>query len=328
MYQIMSEPYICKNPVLLLFFNRLDTLTQTLSQLAKVKPPRMYLAGDGARNEEEHNRIKAIREFLLQNITWECEIHTRFLDYNLGCKMAVSSSITWFFSCESQGIILEDDCLPNISFFRFCDELLEKYKMQQKVFMISGWSALDFAQNPSVETLSPKAQLQEDYYFSKYNHIWGWASWSRAWQNYQLELDTNEFKILNNFCSKNEKNKWYKIIKNYAQGKIDTWDYPWTYSIWKANGLCIYPKANMILNIGLNRADATHTTGDSKFASMPTYELSFPLKHPTIINQNKDIDKVNFKIIFDVTPIYKRLYSKCKKFLIKLTCKTKRKEQL
>lgn len=307
--------YVCQNAILLLFFNRLDTTLATLEQIAKVQPKRIYLAADGGRNETEKEHIATLRTSVLRHITWKCEIHTRFLNANLGCKMAVSSAISWFFSQEKQGIILEDDCLPTLSFFRFCDELLERYKYEEKIFMISGWSALDFAKNASVETLHPKAQLQDDYFFSKYPHIWGWAGWARAWQKYQLEFSDfeSEFNTLDNFYSVKEKRYWYKIFKTYSQGKINTWGYPFTYSIWKHKGLCIYPKNNMITNIGFNRNDATHTTGESKFATMPSYDIVFPLKHPNSTQRNKQLDAANFEIIFDVSPLHKRIVNKIKK---------------
>ena len=313
----MAAPYLCQNAILLLFFNRLDTTLATLEQIAKVKPPRLYLAADGSRNEQEKAQIAHLRKEVTGYITWECEIYTRFLDTNLGCKMAVSSAITWFFSHEKQGIILEDDCLPSLSFFRFCDELLERYKYEEKIFMISGWSALDFAKNTSVETLHPKAQLQEDYFFSKYPHIWGWASWARSWQKYQLEFSDfeTEFNLLNNFYSKKEKQYWHKIFKVYSQGQIDTWDYPLAYSVWKHKGLCIYPKNNMITNIGFNRNDATHTIGESKFATMPSYELAFPLKHPSAFKPNTTMDHISFGITFTPLSILARIKRKLHRYL-------------
>ncbi|MDL0082069.1 methyltransferase FkbM [Helicobacter sp. XJK30-2] len=311
----MQPPiYRCQNAVLLLFFNRLDTTLAVLAQIAKVQPKVIYLAQDGARDDKELAQAALLRRRVIEHITWECKIHTRFLDTNLGCKLAVSSAISWFFSQEKQGIILEDDCLPSISFFRFCDELLERYSNEQKVFMISGWSGLDFAKNTSVETLHPKAQLQEDYFFSKYPHIWGWASWARAWQKYQLEFSDfeAEFRLLDNFYSVKEKRYWYKILKAYAQGKINTWDYPLAYSVWKHKGLCIYPKNNMIKNIGFNRDDATHTTGESKFATMPSYELAFPIIHPSS-TQAHAIDTTAFHIAFHQPSIYARIAKKLTK---------------
>lgn len=322
MYQKLSTPYTCSNPILLLSFNRLDTLKQTLSVIESVRPSKIYLANDGARKNKflngvsEEELVASVRAFLMQHIKqfdFPCEVKTRFLDSNLGCKYAVSSAISWFFEQEEQGIILEDDCLPNISFFRFCDELLEKYKTQENIFMISGWSALDFALNTSVETLALKANLKTDYYFSKYGHIWGWASWARAWRKYQLEFNESEIYTLHNFCSRKERDTYYKIFKQYARGKIDTWDYPWTYSKWKEEALSIYPKNNMIANIGFNRADATHTLGESKFAFMPTYELCFPLTHPQTILQDKELDRVDFHICSYIPPLYKRIIPKIKR---------------
>ena len=194
---------------------------------------------------------------------------------------------------------------------------MERYAKQENIFMISGWSALDFAKNTSVNTLSPKAQLQEDYFFSKYPHIWGWASWARAWQKYQLEFSDfeAEFSLLDNFYSVRERRYWYKIFKSYSQGKIDTWDYPLVHSIWKHKGLCIYPKNNMIANIGFNRSDATHTTGDSKFATMPSYDIVFPLKHPNAITPNIVMDHISFAITFTPLSILVRIARKIRKYL-------------
>ena len=298
-------------------------MRETFSQIARVKPPRIYLASDGAREGKanpqgisESTLVQEVRAFLLDSIDWDCAVHTRFLDSNLGCKIAVSSAISWFFEHEDQGIILEDDCLPTLSFFRFCDELLERYRDKECVMMISGWSALDFAFNPSTDTLCPKARLQEDYYFSKYNHIWGWASWARSWRKYERESSdfTKDFAHFD-FNSKLERRSWRKIFGAYYGGKIDTWDYPWTFSIWKAHGLCVYPKNNMVKNIGFNRDDAAHTQGNSKFATMPSYEIAFPLSHPKKIAPNTYFDTIDFDIVFSKVSIIKRIKTKCKKVL-------------
>lgn len=301
------EAYTCCNAVLLLFFNRSDTTKCTLAQIAKVKPPRIYLACDGARNTAEAKAIAKLRWEIINNITWNCVVYTRFLETNLGCKHAVSSAISWFFSHENQGIILEDDCLPTIGFFRFCDELLERYADNQQIMMISGFSALGFCQ-------ATQKHLESSYYFSKYNHIWGWASWKRAWKHYALEQEdfTQEFSRFH-FTSAKEKRSWRKIFVSYYAGEIDTWDYPWTFSIWAAKGLCIYPKYNMISNIGFNRDDATHTHGESKFACMATHEITFPLIHPKIIAPNHAIDKKNFTIVFDQGTLVKRVVRKIRK---------------
>lgn len=295
-------------------FNRIDTTKLVFEQIKQVKPNKIYLASDGARDKIDKNNITEskkvddIRKYLLENISWDCDIKTRFLMQNNGCKIAVSSAIEWFFANEEQGIILEDDCLPNESFFRFCDEMLDRYKDNDKIFMVSGWSALDFDKKA-------KASLECDYYFSKYNHIWGWASWARAWKKYERENNNfkEDFKKIE-FDTIKEKNEFKKVLSLYFMGEIDTWDYPFTFSIWKNNGLCIYPKNNMIKNIGFNRDDATHTNGESKFQYMNAYDLDFPLKHPDTMERNKAIDMANYKIISSPN-ILKRIINKILKIL-------------
>ncbi len=311
--------YICRSPILLLSFNRLDTLKQVLSIVEVFRPSKIYFANDGARKHKldssgmsEEESVAMVRDFILERVKlfdFPCEVHTRFLESNLGCKLAVSSAISWFFANEDCGIILEDDCLPNESFFRFCDAMLERYKDNPQIFMVSGWSALDFDKKA-------KDSLKSDYFFSKYNHIWGWASWRRAWEQYIREFDVQDVKLINNYDTYSEKRYWRKIFMSYAKGEIDTWDYPFTYSIWRKNGLCVYPKDNMIQNIGFNREDATHTTGESRFQNMATYELHFPLIHPHKIMRNIALDRANFRILY--ISLAKRVYLKLAKIAYKI----------
>lgn len=308
--------YQCLSPILLLTYKRIDTTMQVFAQIQKVQPKRLYIASNYPKNSDENDKVFALRKLLEQSIDWECQVYTLYRESHLSAKISISSAISWFFEHEEQGIILEDDCLPTLSFFRFCDELLERYRDKECVMMISGWSALDFAFNPSTDTLCPKARLQEDYYFSKYNHIWGWASWARSWRKYERESSdfTKDFAHFD-FNSKLERRSWRKIFGAYYGGKIDTWDYPWTFSIWKAHGLCVYPKNNMVKNIGFNRDDAAHTQGDSKFATMPSYEIAFPLSHPKKIAPNTYLDAMDFAIAFNQASIMQRIKTKCKKVL-------------
>lgn len=301
-----------KLPILLITFIRLDTTLRVLKAIREYQPKKLYISSDYGREGKivqdkqisEKEWVDQIRITLLEQIDWECEIKTLFFSKNQGCKNGVSSAISWFFKHEEMGIILEDDTLPNQSFFYFCEEMLERYKNNQNIFMVSGWSALDF-------DLEAKNSLKEDYYFSKYNHIWGWASWRRAWSLYQKEFIDfeKEFAQLE-FDSAEEKKTWYKIFKSYNKGKINTWDYPWTYTIWKYKGLSVYPKNNMVKNIGLNRHDATHTTGESKFANMKQYELKHPLMYQKEIVRNKFLDIRNFNTTTRQKNIYLRISNK------------------
>lgn len=165
-------------PILFIIFNRPETTKAVFHEIRKNQPFQLFVAADGPRREifEDIENCRKVRE-IIQLIDWECNVQTLFRDENLGCKIAVSSAIDWFFSQVDEGIILEDDCLPDQSFFPFCQELLEKYRYDAKIMMIGG-SNFQFNKN----------KFEYSYYFSRYFHIWGWASWKRAWQFYDVEM--------------------------------------------------------------------------------------------------------------------------------------------
>ena len=164
-----------KTPVLFLVFNRPDTTKQVFEAIRQAQPPRLYIASDGHRSdrEGEWEKVKTVRDYVVNNIDWDCEVKTLFREKNLGCRIAVSTAISWFFENEEQGIILEDDCFPDQSFFPFCEELLWKYQDDKRIMMITGTNSLG----------TWKSELQS-YHFSIYGSIWGWATWKRAWNLY------------------------------------------------------------------------------------------------------------------------------------------------
>lgn len=300
--------YQCKSPVLLISFNRKNSVIKVLEQIRLVQPQKLYLASDGARETKigEKELINEIRNTLLREITWKCEIFTLFRDKNLGCKKAVSESVTWFFKHEEMGIILEDDCLPNISFFNFCDSLLEIYKNDTRVQSIGGC-------NPMIT-----AGLKEDYFFSNYNRIWGWASWRRSWAFYNDDraywekvhaLGIPE-QILGTKASKYFNGIWQKCYS----GEVDTWDYQWFLSK-LVNGLTIVPKENLVCNIGFNE-DATHTTDQSHhFSSLESKEIEFPIKGPTFVVANPLLEEEWFKLLTSSKlSIFKRVMKKLNLF--------------
>ncbi len=166
-------------PILLLAFNRPNQTRRVFDAIKAIQPTKFYFAADGPREgrAEEAILCQTVRTSILENIDWDCEVKTLFRDKNLGCKYAVSSAISWFFENEPEGIILEDDCLPDASFFPFCAELLEKYRHDDRIMMISG----DNYQKDKLRT-------DYSYYFTRYNQIWGWASWRRVWNLYDVEM--------------------------------------------------------------------------------------------------------------------------------------------
>ena len=260
--------------VLFLVFNRINTTKQVLSAISDAKPPRLYIAGDGAHsfNEKECKKVQEVRDYIMQNINWKCEVKTLFREKNLGCKYAVTRAISWFFDNEKKGIILEDDCLPSQSFFWYCEELLEKYEDDKTVYLVSG------------ETHDSKfLNTGEDYAFCKYPLLWGWASWKRAWKYYDPEMHDwpkEKEKILSSISKyKYTTNFWRTNFERMYNKEIDTWDYQLFYHLQKNNGKCIFPRLNLVSNIGFG-IDATRTTNlESEAANRKRYEINLPLNH-------------------------------------------------
>ncbi len=294
-------------PVLFLVFNRLDTTKEVFEAIRKAKPPKIYIASDGARieREGEDKKVLAVRDYVLNNIDWPCEVKTLFRDKNLGCKYAVSSAISWFFENEEMGIILEDDCLPSMSFFWFCEKLLLKYKNEHKVWMISGDNFQD-------------GQLRgpASYYFSIFSHIWGWASWADRWKKYDVELnDVSSAGFIDNFFN-NKKSAayWKKIFFKMKNNEINTWDYQWTFAIWVNNGVSIIPNSNMVSNIGFGEA-ATHTEDpESVLANRKRFELKKIIYSANIVADN-DADEYVIKKMFTNQNLFIRIFKRTRRLL-------------
>lgn len=245
-----------KTPVLLLIFNRLDTTTQVFDSIRQAKPPMLYIAADGPREsvKDEKERVNAVREYVTANVDWDCEVKTLFREKNLGCKIAVSSAIDWFFENEEMGIIIEDDCLPSQSFFWFCERMLNDYKDDDRVMMVSGTNYF----------LDIRNEVKNDYFFSRHFTIWGWATWRRSWNKYDVKMPTWRTDVqpedLQSFSNRTYVVKHFeKMFDLIYSNSLNTWDIQWVYTCLFNYGLCLTPSINMIHNIGV---DGTHTTGD------------------------------------------------------------------
>jgi hypothetical protein len=277
-------------PVLLIIFNRPKATAQVFDAIRQQAPKYLYIAADGPRSNHANDisLCRACRE-IVANIDWDCEVKTLYRNENMGCGRAVSTAITWFFNQVEEGIILEDDCLPNPSFFDYCAELLHEYRLNLQVMMICG---------TSYQTQKRNA---ESYYFSKYVHVWGWATWKRAWENYNFKIfeedkpATVSAVLKNTFSKKREYDFWSHNMQMIING-LDTWDYQWMYAIWKNKGLCAIPWHNMITNIGFG-PDATHTFDtDSTQAFMKQYEIE-AIHHPAGLYRNKSADRFEMREI-------------------------------
>jgi hypothetical protein len=266
-----------KSPVLFLTYSRLETTKKVFYKIKKYCPNQLFLASDGPRNNQDSAGVLEVRQFLLNNVDWPCEIKTLFRKKNLGCGKAVSGAIDWFFKHVEGGIILEDDCVPSESFFTFCELLLEKYASNDKVMHISGSNSFI---NSDSDT---------SYFFSKRVNIWGWATWRRAWNKYSFKIrDWEKIKKTSAVLNNNEHicfSKSLKISLDYImRGVVDTWDYQWSYAVLANNGLVVIPSKNLISNIGYF---GDHSFGSSSTNNLPTFKLSTVI-HPQkiIVNSN------------------------------------------
>jgi len=293
-----------KNAVLFLMFNRPDIARRTFAEIAKAKPSRLYIACDGAREGKngEAELVSQTRK-IIDLIDWDCEVKTLFQKENLGCGKAVSKAISWFFENEEMGIILEDDCLPHQSFFKYCEELLEKYKNNDRIGIISG---NNFQKGQKIGNFS--------YYFSDIASIWGWATWARSWNDFRLnvnELDENLVlsEIKKRFSEKKFNSYWigtYELMKEF---KIDSWANPFYFSQLAKKRVFINPNVNLISNIGFGD-NATHTIYGNG-GNIPIQAMKFPLKHPREILTSHKADKFLFNYLYIVQiSLFKRIVNK------------------
>lgn len=271
-------------PILFLIFNRPDTTTTVFNRIREAKPTKLYVAADGARNEKEDELCKQTRA-IIDQVDWECDVYTLFRDKNLGCKIAVSTAIDWFFQHEEQGIILEDDCLPDLTFFPFCQELLTKYQNDDRVGHIGGNC---FFPNKMDNSLS--------YKFCSVPHVWGWATWRRVWE--QISIDFNYWEEHPNNRRSLFINKWEEIyfstfISDALQRRngLNPWAVFYYYSLRLQNQLSIYPTKNLVTNIGFGMPHATHTKKINNKYIIESDTISFPLNHPQYMLPDKDLNE-------------------------------------
>lgn len=243
-------------PVAFIIFNRPDVTRRTFEAIAAVRPRNLFLIADGPRRDRpgEAEKVAQTRA-IVQAIKWNCEVRVNFSDANLGCKLRVSSGISWVFECTDRAVILEDDCVPTKAFFNYCKDLLSLYRDDKKIMSISG-TCFDKDNEPA-------------HYFSNYALMWGWATWADRWALYDGSARDYKSVIFKKWWKRPICYLyWKKIMRNVVSGKVDTWDYQWIISIWRNKGFVCRPTVNLVKNIGFNDS-ATHTTNqNSSMADM------------------------------------------------------------
>lgn len=278
-------------PVVFIIFNRPDLTELVFQSIAEARPKKLLVVADGPRFPEESEKCQKARE-VIQQVDWDCEVVTNFSRVNLGSKVRVSSGIDWAFEQCEEAIIVEDDCLPNPTFFRFCEELLTKYFSDERVMMISGNNFL-----PS------SAPSEYSYYFSRLPHAWGWATWKRAWQYYDIKVkfwsELRGTYILEDILGDSYVAKyWHDVLDSVVEERAYHWDFQWAFACWIQNGLAITPRINLVSNIGF-REDATHTQHANRYlANIRTSEMIFPLRHPPYLLPNKKADWTTVRYVY------------------------------
>lgn len=283
-------------PILYIIFNRLDTVKQTFTKIKSVQPKEFYIAADGPRKNKEGEAAKCeeVRNWVLSNIDWDCNVYTFFRDENVGCKYGVSGAVKWFFENVEQGIIMEDDILVSDSFFTYCEQLLNYYKNDESVGMIS-------ACNYFGKTNDNK----HDYEFITIPGVWGWASWKRVLKDYSSDSCSNYTKKKNSVIKSKAVAKFFKsVAQEAAESKINTWDYQFVDYLTTNHMYTIMPCINLVSNLGFN-SDSTHTASAPAWYKPERYD--FPSEKIRLEKRKfyckKDINNVE-RLVFKEKPIF------------------------
>ncbi len=281
-------------PVAFIVFNRPDATRRTFEVVRQVRPRELFVISDGPRLDcvGETELVREVRE-IVSNIDWPCSVTKLYSDHNLGCGRRISSGLRQALEQVDSLIVLEDDCLVEESFFEFTAELLDRYAHDPRVMSIAGACLHDSVPGTS-----------DSYYFSKYAHPWGWATWRRAWQTYEYRIE-NWSKLARSrrfaqlFDNDRERLYWTHVFDRVERGKLDTWDFQWCLACWLHGGLTAVPTKNLVSNIGFT-ADATHTVTPSRFASLPITALG-TLQHPQRVARNVVADQQFDAAVFSGT---------------------------
>jgi hypothetical protein len=278
-------------PIVFIIFNRPEPTQIVFDVIAQIRPTHLLVIADGPRasrteDKELCQRVRSIAD----QVTWDCEVSVNFAEENLGCQKRIISGLDWAFSLVAEAIILEDDCLPDLSFFPFCEQMLERYRDDPRVGMISG---TNFVQK--------KLKTEYSYFFSQTIHIWGWATWRSSWQRYDRHLsrwpEIKRARLLSEvFDDPRVAAYWTeRFDEMYSGTGPNTWDYQWVYTNLVNHSLSIVPRVNLVTNIGFG-PDATHTVASGDGLKVETEQIDFPLLHPPSLLPLRSMDRIDQKL--------------------------------
>ena len=301
--------------VLILFFNRPDHLQQVFDEVRRARPARLFLYQDGPRDERDLPGIEACRN-IVDNIDWQCDVHRRYQERNYGCDPSGFMSHNWAFSMTDKLIVLEDDVVPSQSFFPFCKELLDRYEHDDRITMIGGFNT---------DEVTP--DVDDDYFFTSFMSIWGWASWKRVadrWQSdYAFMHDRQALRMMKALAKRRGYRKdMLRMFSDHSKsGKEYFETIYWADQILNS-GLVILPTKNLVSNVGFT-SDSTHYSAQldtmprrlRRIFTMKRHELTFPLRHPRYVIEHVDYLKRRYKVMGWNHPFTKIGYSAEELFL-------------
>lgn len=268
---------IAKVPVLFIAFNRPDTAVKSFSAIRAYQPHILYIAIDGPRTDHPDDRIlcQQTQTKIMNLIDWECKVKTLFREINAGCGRGVSEAVSWMFQSEEMGVIIEDDCQASVDFFKFCEEILPRYRQDERIAQVNGFD------------LSYSSATTNTYFFTSYPSCWGWATWKRAWENLNFTMQnwkSDRKKIFKRFpfaeaCI--HYLLWSRLYRNIQkQKKLNIWDFQWSIYVFLQNKLCINPFANLVVNTGFGINSTNCSDPHSPLSQAAWGKLDFPLQHP------------------------------------------------
>jgi hypothetical protein len=304
-----------RSPVALIIFNRPEETLRVFQAIARVKPKELFVIADGPRagRQDDIESCAAARE-VVENISWDCKVYKNYSENNLGCGLRPATGISWVFEQVEEAIILEDDCIPDPSFFRFCDDLIERYRNDMRIAMIGGRN------NLVRDDWGPYS-----YHFTRIPNCWGWATWRRAWRFYQFSIplwrELRDSEWLKDVLGDDKAIMHWRTRFDRAylnDGDIDYWDHQWSFTCWSQNGLAVAPNINLVANIGFGDS-ATHTSSNKDFrAQIRSHRLSFPIRHPPYVTRDVIADRMRFQKLFRQRgKWYQRLYGKMRGLIAK-----------
>lgn len=285
-----------ETPIVFLIFKRPDATQKVFDAIRQVKPRKLLVVADGPR----HDRVGEVEQCIatrkiLDQVDWDCEVLENYSEINLGCARRVSSGLDWAFDIVDEAIILEDDCVPNPTFFPFCAELLARYRHDSRIASISGQN-VQFG----------RKRNSYSYYFSHFNHCWGWATWKRAWQHFDFdmkrwpEIRDSGF-LLDVLREPGAVKGWSRIFQRLYDGtsRQDSWAQRWTFACWIQSGLCILANENLITNIGSSSEGTNGMSRGNPYDRMPTKAVQLPLHHPPFIIRDTQADSFTSRTLFN-----------------------------